>query len=180
MQRLIIVLSLFLLSFDGKGQDLPRNIVSIETGLWSRGNVGLRYARNYCVKDFFHMRTDLSYGVGWNPRYNRYYPNQHVVLSQLFCFGKDKNFFFIGAEARYVDLVLTKRINQLPLIKFGHYEKYSHKQYNGFLFSPTIGSTLFTESGFTASGRLAAMMLFEGNDLVRFRPSFGISLGYAF
>ena len=179
-QFILIVIIIFSLSnsfSQSEGKILPKRVISLETGVWSSGLVGLGYCRNFKLNEKIHFSTDLSAGLGvnwWNVNYL-------FNLCPMINFQKKNMILMVGLQARY----FIGSLHEFDWLWWGpipYPSKYnlSLNDYDGFTASPVIGIAKYYDTGFCYRLKLSALLPFRNGGIDQFRPSIGMSFGYAF
>lgn len=164
-------------SFSQDGyQIIPKNVISFETGSWSSGQAGLGYCRNFRINEKIHFSTELSGGVGVNWWTDVSYMANFCPMINI---QKRNRIFMAGIQGRYYAGSLSdidwSWFGPFPIAHFGPVNSYY-----GFTASPVIGFSKYSDNGFCFRLKLSALLPFRNGVIDRFRPSIGMSFGYAF
>lgn len=166
------VLLLFLISFltlkAQEEESFKKNVVSFETGVWSRGHVGLDYSRNFLKRELLFLTVETFGGV----EYNLFTPfNKYLGGATVVNFGRKHVFFMFGLEPKYYKIYEPSG--------FG-----VERIYEGFSSSFMMGANVLFNNGFNAKFRLSYLedsyTDFTGTKRDMIWWSIGGSLGYSF
>ena len=160
---IIVIAACQPVTFSQEGCVNYKNVVSFETGVWSRGLGGISYSRNFNIQKSGYLSATVGYGIGRG----LVGINQYGTLNISGNFGKKWTFFCLGLEGKYVHLipdifyidVPEDRVTIAPALGF---KTWSKKR-----------STLF-------EFRVSCIPLFYQAEVEWVYPSLGLSLGKFF
>lgn len=165
MKRLMIIL-LCTISLQANAQiqhkSRGKNKISLESGLWSRGAVGISYSRYFAFTEIGNASFTGGYGIG----YGFDGPSQYGTLNLSYLFGPGNLQFSAGIEGKYY------YISDIFTLFEGVQE--------GFTAAPSLALNAHTESGIGFELRASAIPMFRGYEIHSLRPSIGISVGKEF
>ena len=149
-------------------KSIPKNNISVETGFFSRGIVGLSYSRKVIAKDTASLFIPIGTGLGFDldgftwgiPDTS---PNWHVYSGVGFNYGPNKVKLTGGLDLR---VVLRISNGSLPD--------------NDYIASPNLGFLYQSDFGFSFAGRLHMNLIGRPMDGTYFIPGVGFSLGHSF
>ena len=141
-------------------ESFRKNTISVESGIWSRGLVGLSYSRNFLKTNFLFVSADAFAGIGSSGYY--------YGLNTTFNFGRDELFFTTGIDVKRCEIQYSETLI------FGDY------YFKGFAYNPFIGVNLYTPAGLSIKTRAGFMPIYKNRNYDGFFPTGGISLGYSF
>jgi hypothetical protein len=157
-----------------KKGSIPKNVISLESGIWSRGLLGVSYSRNIFINKKVHFSADASAGAGVNLRCRE--ENIFLTLNPMINLGNGTTFFMIGFETKYYQLNTANTWynwwnDKLETNKF---------YYQGITASPVVGISSFHGEHFVFKSRFSTLIFRTENNNTKWRPSVGFSMGYSF
>ncbi|MBK7129993.1 MAG: hypothetical protein IPM74_17660 [Crocinitomicaceae bacterium] len=155
-----ILLFTLLAKLNAQEDKLRRNVLSIESGFFHRGLLGVSYARNFCVRERTFMTASTYAGLG-------FYFIEYAGFGYDFNIGKGEAFFYTGVD---VKVILPNDLKPL----------FVDSNYSMFAFEPHIGVNVSTHFGITVKFLAGYMFAKEPDDGFSAFPALGLSLGYAF
>lgn len=161
--RLLKIILVFIV-FQNPGfcqeESFRKNTISVESGIWSRGLVGLSYSRNFLKRKFLFMSADAFAGIGASGYY--------YGLNTTFNFGRNELFFTTGFDVKKCE------------IQFSENQIFSDYYFKGPAYNPFIGLNLYAPAGLSIKTRAGIMPIYKNHTYDGFFPSMGVSLGYSF
>ena len=152
-----------------------KNTISLETGFYHRGLIGLTYSRNKIIGP--KSALNLEGTVGWGASKGSS-QNQFFVLNPQYLLGKENTFISFGAELK------GYRFTYSGLLGTAQYAlangAYQTNTYIGLSGSPTLGISYYSSNGFTFKAKASIFFIFIDGQLGITLPSGGFSFGYSF
>lgn len=158
----VLFLTIFLLFTSSIAQEssFRKNALSVETGFFHRGLLGVSFTRNFLKTNGTFISTTAFAGMG-------FYYKRYTGLSLDFNVGKKEAFFCVGMDFKGILINDWK-----PL--FGNGGPWQ------FAWEPHLGINIISTIGFTSKFVLGYMFTKEPEEGLLAFPGIGLSLGYAF
>lgn len=162
MRMTLFVLILVLIQNTGSGQEelFRKNTISLESGFFSRGLLGISYSRKFLKTEYFYPSADIFFGAGTSGFYYGLGANLNL--------GREEVFFVLGIDGKKFE--------------YEYDESFLFKSiyFNGFAYNPYLGLNLFTPSGLSIKTRAGFTPLYVNRKYDGYFLSAGISIGYSF
>lgn len=161
--RLLIIISSFIAIQDQgfcQEETFRKNTISVESGILSRGLLGLSYSRKFLKTNYLFFCSDAFTGIGANGLY--------FGLGPAINLGRDEVFLSIGTDVKHC------------VIQYDENFLFKEYYFKGFVWNPYIGLSLFTPSGLSVKIRAGFMPIYKNQSYDGFFPTAGVSLGYSF
>lgn len=173
----IIPFALFLfcvsnISFAQNTNNVKKNSVSFESGIFHHGLFGLGYDRNFLLSDRVFIALNFSGGLGLGFTHSNY--NQYYSFSPTINTGGKNVYFFAGPQIKYVKqgrMILNgDLLVHIP----------DNTVYEGLGVGGIVGLNLFSKVGFTFKIHSALTYLTSYEAFNKMSLGTGISIGYNF
>ncbi|MBI3133980.1 MAG: hypothetical protein HYZ14_04820 [Bacteroidetes bacterium] len=162
MRVLLTTILVLLLTGVSLGQDTTfrKNTISVESGIFSRGLLGISYSRKFLKTDYALLSADIFAGMSE--------AGPCIGAGFNLNLGRDYLFFVAGIDCKQYELQF--------------YDNFLINDYyfKGIVYNPYLGLSAFVPYGFTVKLRAGLMPVYRNHSYDWILPSVGASIGHSF
>lgn len=156
----LMVLLLFFGSLQGQEEKFRKNTISLESGIFSRGIIGISYSRRFLKTNHLSLSADIFTGL----------VSDGPCVGGGFNLNLGRNYLFLtlGIDGKWYPLHFSENL---------FIQEYSFK---GMVCNPYLGLSIFAPYGFTVKLRAGLMPVYQNHSYDWVLPSLGASIGHSF